>query len=79
MKRRIIDLSASELATMASDAWNAAAQEARSKGLPVTGSRDGRRVRYYPDGRMKDLGPVAPLPGEDTTVIRKKSSRKSVA
>lgn len=79
MKKRITDLTASELATMAGDAWNAAAQEARSKDLPVTGSRDGRRIRYHPDGRTEDLGPVAPLASAEITAVHKKSSRKSVA
>ena len=64
MKKRVIDLTADELEKLASEAWSAAAQEALDKGLPVTGSRDGRRIREYPDGRIEDLGPVMPLLGE---------------
>jgi hypothetical protein len=79
MKKRVIDLSADELESMAAAAWSAAADAAFAKGLPVTGSRDGRRVRYYPDGRMEDLGPVSPLPRKDQQATDKKPSRKSVA
>jgi DNA-directed RNA polymerase specialized sigma24 family protein len=63
-KNRIVDLAAEELDRFAGEAWGAAAREALARGLPVTGSRDGRRVRYYPDGRHEDLGPVAPLSHE---------------
>jgi hypothetical protein len=65
MKRRVIDLTADELEKLAGEAWSAAAQEALDNGLPATGSRDGRRIREYPDGRVEDLGPVAPLFGQD--------------
>jgi hypothetical protein len=58
MKRRVEDLSVKELDALARKAWSDAAQEALAKGLPVTGSRDGRRFRYYPDGRVEDLGSV---------------------
>jgi hypothetical protein len=61
MAKRVIDLTAEELDKAAADAWNAAAREALAKGLPVTGSHRGRRYRYHPDGRVEDLGPVAPL------------------
>ncbi len=77
MGKRVIDLTAEELGKFASEAWDAAAREALAKGLPVTGSRDGRRYRYHPDGRVEDLGPVAPLAGED--VDKKRKSRQSVA
>jgi hypothetical protein len=78
MGKRVVDLTAEELEKAAAEAWGAAAQEALAKGLPVTGSRDGRRYRYHPDGRMEDLGPVASLPGEAAD-NKKKRSRRSVA
>jgi hypothetical protein len=77
MGKRVVDLTVEELEKAAAEAWGAAAQEALGKGLPVTGSRDGRRYRYHPDGRMEDLGPVASLPGE--AADKKKRSRRSVA
>jgi hypothetical protein len=79
MKKRVIDLSAGDLNAAASEAWSAATKEAFSKGLSVTGSRDGRRFRYHPDGQVDDLGPVAPLPDQeddDSIVI---GTHKSVA
>jgi hypothetical protein len=77
MRKRVVDLTAEELDKAAGDAWTAAARDALAQGLPVTGSRNGRRFRYHPDGRVEDLGPVALLPGEDAG--RKRPSRKSVA
>ena len=77
MGKSVVDLTAEELEKAAAEAWSAAAQEALAKGLPVTGSYDGRRYRYHPDGRLEDLGPVAPMPGEDAE--NKKRSRRSVA
>jgi hypothetical protein len=62
MSKRVVDLSIDELEKLAGDAWNIAAQEALARELPVTGSVGGRRFRYHPDGRVEDLGPVAPLP-----------------
>jgi hypothetical protein len=62
MGKRVVDLTAEELEKAAAEARGAAAQEALAKGLPVTGSRDGRRYRYHPDGRMDDLGSVAAHP-----------------
>jgi hypothetical protein len=64
MTKRVIDLTADELEKLASEAWSKAAQEALDKGLPITGARDGRRIREYPDGRIEDLGPVMPLFGK---------------
>jgi hypothetical protein len=61
MGKCVVDLSAEELEKAAAEAWDAAAKEALAKGLPVTGSHDGRRYRYHPDGRLEDLGPVASL------------------
>lgn len=62
MGKRVVDLAADELEQAAAEAWSAAATQALTNGLPVTGSHRGRVYRYYPDGRMEDLGPVAPLP-----------------
>jgi hypothetical protein len=58
MSKRVTDLTADELDRLAGEAWSIAAQEALAKGLTITGSRDGRRYRYHPDGRVDDLGPV---------------------
>jgi len=57
-KKRVEDLSVEELDAIAREAWGDAAKEAFSHGLPITGSREGRRFRYYPDGRIEDLGPI---------------------
>jgi hypothetical protein len=75
MGKRVIDLSAEELDNAAGEAWAAAAREALARGLPVTGSRDGRRVRFHPDGRIDDLGPIASEPAANAG----RKSRKSVA
>jgi hypothetical protein len=77
MGKRVTDLTAEELDKAATEAWSAAAKEALAKGLPVTGSQGGRRYRYHPDGRVEDLGPVAPLPSEASD--KKSKSRQSVA
>jgi hypothetical protein len=79
MSKRVIDLTAEELDRLAGEAWSAAAQEARAKGLPVTGSRDGRRFRYHPDGRIEDLGPVASPTDQISETQTTKKSRQSVA
>jgi len=77
MTKRVVDLAPEELDKLAAEAWSVAAQEALARGLPVTGSRDGRRYRYHPDGRVEDLGPVTSLPDEDAD--KKRRSRQSVA
>jgi hypothetical protein len=58
MAKRVVDLTAEELEKAAGEAWAAAARDALARGLSVTGSRDGRRLRYDPEGRIEDLGPV---------------------
>lgn len=63
MRKRVVDLTAKELDKLAREAWGAAAKDALARNLPVAGSRDGRRFRYHPDGRVEDLGPVAPGTG----------------
>jgi hypothetical protein len=75
MAKRVVDLSAEELASAAREAWGAAAREALSRGLPITGGRDGRRLRYHPDGRVEDLGPI----GSQAAPHAGGKSRKSVA
>jgi hypothetical protein len=55
-KRRVEELTTEELDAFARESWGAAAKEALARGLPITGSRDGRRVRYHPDGRIEGFG-----------------------
>jgi hypothetical protein len=64
MSKRVTDLSAEELEGLAQEAWSSAAREALAKGHAVTGSRNGRRYRYHPDGRIDDLGTVGTEPVE---------------
>jgi hypothetical protein len=63
MSKSVVDLSADDLDEFAREAWRTAAHEALARGLPVTGSRGGRRFRCHPDGRMEDLGPVGEVNG----------------
>jgi hypothetical protein len=56
--KHVADLTVEELEQLAGEAWSNAAREALAKGLPITGSQGGRRVRHHPDGRIEDLGPV---------------------
>ena len=73
--KTVADLTTTELTAFASEAWSVAAQQALAAGHSVTGSRDGRRIRYYPDGRIEDLGPVADIPDNDSLSVRGKSGR----
>jgi hypothetical protein len=75
MSKRVTDLSAEELEGLAQEAWSSAAREALAKGLAVTGSRNGRRYRYHPDGRIDDLGAAGTEPVEADV----EKSRTSVA
>jgi hypothetical protein len=68
MTKSAVDLPPDELDGMARSAWEAAAAEALSRGLPVTGSHQGRRFRYHPDGRIEDLGPVGTLTEREAQV-----------
>jgi hypothetical protein len=79
MTKRVVDLTAEELRRLAGQAWSTAAEEALASGLPVTGSRDGRRFRYHPDGRVEDLGPVAPLDEPEVDIHCAKKPRPSAA
>lgn len=58
MTRSVIDLSYVELEHAAQEAWSGAARDALRANLPIVGSRDGRRLRVYPDGTTEDIGPV---------------------
>jgi hypothetical protein len=58
-KRRVTEVPMEELAVLASQAGREAVERARKAGLPVTGTKDGRIVKTYPDGRevvLKVLG-----------------------
>lgn len=80
MQKRIVDLSPHELDSAASDAWRDAAKKALARGLAITGSRDGRRLRYYPDGHVEDLGPVASIDDDGADTNQKTySDRRSIA
>lgn len=55
-KRHITDLSMEEMATLAAEAGRKAVAESFRLGLPVTGTKNGRIVKIYPDGREVVLG-----------------------
>jgi hypothetical protein len=74
MKKRVVDLTAEELDKFAREAWGAAAAETLAKGLPVTGARNGRLFRHYPDGHEEDLGPVASLAADQPAKKRRTSA-----
>jgi hypothetical protein len=76
MSKLVTNLSAEELESLAQEAWDSAAREALAKGLSVTGSRDGRRYRYHPDGRIEDLGPVARIEDLGPVAAEPGTSRK---
>jgi hypothetical protein len=75
MRKKVVELTIAELGALADEAWRTAAQQAFADGLPVTGSRDGRRFRYYPDGHIEDLGPVAEIPRDESVSTLNKSGR----
>lgn len=68
MSRSIVDLTPAEIDKLAREAWSDAARQALGRGLPVSGSRDGRRFRYHPDRRLEDLGPVGGTPAIEPTL-----------
>jgi hypothetical protein len=51
MARRLTDLSLEEEATLFAAAGRAAVARAKANGLTVTGSKDGKVIRFHPDGR----------------------------
>jgi hypothetical protein len=59
---RLADLDPEQITEVFGAATRAAVKRAFDAGVPVTGSCEGRRKRYYPNGRIEDLGPVAKLP-----------------
>jgi hypothetical protein len=67
MSKNVLDLTPAALDKLARDAWSDAARQALARGLTVSGSRDGRRFRCYPDRRIEDLGPVGGLPANEPT------------
>jgi hypothetical protein len=71
MAKDITNLTFSELVETATESWKLAAQKALEAGIPVTGSRDGRRIKYFPDGHIEDLGPVAGIPSDDKNQKKK--------
>ena len=73
--KKVTDLTTTELTSLANEAWSMATQRAFAAGHSVTGSRDGRRIRYYPDGRIEDLGPVADIPDDENVSVQEKSGR----
>ncbi len=77
MARRIIDLTSSELNKLATEAWNDAARRAKDEGRAVVGSRDGRILKYHPNGAVEDLGPIKAL--DETKSKRPATPHKSVA
>jgi hypothetical protein len=77
MTKRVVDLTAEELDRLADEAWSTAAREALANGLPVVGSQNGRLHRRHPDGRVEDLGPIAPLSSD--VLLEKKKSPQSAA
>ena len=79
MAKRVVDLTLQELFEASSQAWTAAARETLDHGLPVTGSHNGRRFRYYPNGHIEDLGLVEPISDDTTKSKRKKRSERASA
>ncbi len=54
-KRRLVDLTLEETATLFAAAGREAVAESKAMGLPTTGSRDGKIIRTWPDGREEVL------------------------
>jgi hypothetical protein len=77
MPKRVVDLTPQDLNSLASEAWADAAQKALAAGRAIVGSRDGRLLRYHPNGAVEDLGPVESIDRNHPNDTAK--SRKSVA
>ena len=54
-KRRVVDLTMEERATLAAAAGRAAVEKSKAMGLPITGLRGNKIVKTYPDGREEIL------------------------
>jgi hypothetical protein len=54
-KRRITEVPIEELAMLAAQAGREAVEKSRRLGLPLTGTKDGKIVKTYPDGREEVL------------------------
>ena len=68
-KRRLVDLSLEETATLFAAAGRAAVARSKALGLPTTGSRDGKIIRTHPDGREEVLKVLQPEPEEKKVVF----------
>ena len=53
MVKRVVDLTAEDLDTLARDAWSREVKASLDKGLPVTFAGNGHVVRAWPDGRRE--------------------------
>ena len=81
-KRRVTDLSIEELAALAAEAGREAVEESRRLGLPVTGTKNGRIVRTYSDGRevvLKDLQNSSGMWEEIGRGVRKWRLQKNIS
>jgi hypothetical protein len=61
-KRHITDLSVEEQSAIFAQAGRKAVERALKAGLPVTGTKDGRIVEIYPDGREEVIGNLPSWP-----------------
>lgn len=68
-KRRIVGLSLEERAILAAAAGRDAVKRARDAGLPLVGSRDGKIIKTYPDGREEVLKVLHQEPEEKRTAF----------
>ena len=64
-KRHITELSMEERATLATAAGRDAVERTKALGLPLTGSKDGKIIRTWPDGREDVLKVLRPNSKED--------------
>ena len=63
-KRHITELSREERAALAAESGRAAVERTKALGLPISGSRDGKIIRTYPDGREEVLKVLRPVSEE---------------
>lgn len=64
-KRRIVDLTLEERATLAAAAGRAAVEKSKAMGLPTTGLRGNKIVKTYSDGREEVLKVLNPRDEKD--------------